>query len=106
MEYIQVKPEEPDEDLEGRVAVDEEAPAEVEEAGPEVGDPKTLSLIARKSATPPRVIIKVQSCQRRGSGRAVKDQAEVELSEGMFVCVFVKILLLPHASNSFRLFLS
>ena len=46
MEYIQVKPEEPDEDLDGTGAVDEEAPAEVEEAGPEVGDPKTLALVA------------------------------------------------------------
>ena len=53
MEYIQVKPEEPDYDPEGMQAVDEQAAAEVEEAGPEVGEPKTLALIA-ESRPPPK----------------------------------------------------
>ena len=78
MEYIQVKPEEPGEALEGMGAVDEEAAAEVEEAGSEVGDPKTLALTA-ESRPPPKGYSKgpkvsaswVWPGSQRGVGRSV-----------------------------------
>ena len=45
MEYIQVKPVEPGEDLEGAVADEEAAAAEVGEEELEVGGPRTLATL-------------------------------------------------------------